>query len=39
MSTRIWYLPTDNFTSFINDLENDVKFDIKIVEQPTIVYI
>ena len=32
MSTRIWYLPADDFTSFINDLENDAnaeKFDIK----------
>ena len=42
MSTRIWYLAADDFTSFINDLENDInakKFDIKIIDQPTIVYI
>ena len=38
----LWYLPGDDFTSFINDLENDAnakKFDIKIIDQPTIVYI
>ena len=32
MSKRIWYLPADDFTSFINELENDAnaeKFDIK----------
>ena len=42
MSTRIWYLPADDFTSFINDLENDAnakQFDIKIIDQATIVYI
>ena len=38
MSTPIWYLPANDFTSFINDLENDDKFDIKIIAQPTIVY-
>ena len=40
MSTRTWYLPADDFTSFINDLENHEnakKFDIKIIYQPTIV--
>ena len=42
MSTRIWYLPIEDFNAFITDLENDVnaeKFDIKIIDQPTIVYI
>ena len=42
MSTRIWYLPNENFNEFITDLEKDVnyeKFDIKIIDQPTIVYI
>ena len=42
MSARIWYLPADDFTSFINDLEYDAnakKFDIKIIDQQTIVYI
>ena len=42
MSTGIWYLPADDFTSFINDLENDAnakQFDIKIIDQATIVYI
>ena len=35
-------MPADDFTSFINDLENHEnaqKFDIKIIDQPTIVYI
>ena len=39
---RIWYLHADDFTSFINYLDNDAvakKFDIKIIDQPTIVYI
>ena len=42
MSTRIWYLPINDFNAFISELENDVnaeKFDIKIIDQPTIVYI
>ena len=39
MSNRLLYLPADGFISFINDLENDVKFVIKIIDQPTIVYI
>ena len=42
MSTRIWYLPNDDFNEFITDLEKDVnyeKFDIKIIDQPIIVYI
>ena len=42
MSTRIWYLPIEDFNAFITDLENDVnyeKFDIKIIDQPAIVYI
>ena len=35
MSTRIWYLRIDVFSSFISELENDVnveKFDIKIID-------
>ena len=42
MSTRKWYLPIDDFNAFFSELENDVnyeRFDIKIIDQPTIVYI
>ena len=42
MSTRIWYLPIDDFNAFITELGNDVnaeKFDIKIIDQQAIVYI
>ena len=38
MSTRIWYLPADDFTSFINDLQNDAnakKFDIILKQKKT----
>ena len=42
MCTRIWHLPIDDFNLFINELENVInaeKFDNKIIDQPTIVYI
>ena len=43
VSTSIWCIPIDDFTSFIAELENDaneIKFDSKIIiDQPTIAYI
>ena len=41
-SNKIWTIPIIDFTSFINDLkneENTLKFDITIIDSPTIVYI